>query len=301
MNKKTIIGLVLSVLLVILGGGYLIAAYVGTQSIKEQVQQYLKENNLQENVKIKGYSYNPLTGKVSLDGISIRGFPQPGTVIDIDRFEITEYSLPEGFRVPVRFEAYAYGIDAFIDGKNFRYDFYQKMWYDTEKNVFNIEKVQIKNQKLEVEFSAVLEKFRPELLKIDPQEKQTEYIEYLTEIFPSEVVVSYTDRGFTEEIIKEVAQRQKARPEKLKEILISELKTYREKSQDAYMKKLVEGAVYILENGGGRITINIKATQEITVDRLVLAFMFMGSLPVSDIISVLDDYYKAEITYGRAI
>jgi len=300
MNKKTILGIVFLVIFLILGGGYLIAAYVGAQSVKKEVQKYLQENDLQDKVKIQKYSYNPLTGKISLEGISIRGLPQPNPVINIEKIEILEYYMSEGFKTPVRFEAYVYGMDTDINGENFRYDFYQKLWYDPKKEIFHIEKVQIKNSNLKMEFSAVLKHFSPELLKLDPQKNQTEYVKHLLKIFPSDIVISYTDKGFVDKIIKEAAEKENINPAKLKEELISELKTYTEKYQDTQMKNLAKGALQIIQNGSGNITVKIKAKKEITVDKLLVAFMLMGSMSVSDVISILKDYYDAEITYGRA-
>ncbi|WP_457643099.1 hypothetical protein [Persephonella sp.] len=294
--KKSIIISVLVVILLLIGGGYAVAKYTGTKSLKEHVKEYLQKANLSDRVKISDYSYEPITGKAVIRKITIDE-PETDSTTYITAVIINSYKVPEGYSFPTQFDVEIKGI------KNTRFKGLESSTrisyiYDPEKKQLLFKNFETYSSlhmlKIPMKFGNV----SPELFEKDEDEQQTFF--KLFELQPEEIKIEYIEKGLLSWIIEETSQKEGKDPKQFKEEMYQAILETAEKADSNSIKTLLEAVAYMLKNKKGKLVINIKAKDKVTIRELATTVVLAQALGMSpkELMQVLNEKFDTQIQFN---
>ncbi|NPA58761.1 MAG: hypothetical protein GXN94_05660 [Aquificae bacterium] len=283
MNKKyiTAVSVVLAVLFV---GGvvYGFAKYIASKNLQRQVETYLEKNDLKDSVKIQDYRYEPLSGEITLENLKIDRYSPFGFEITVGKLTIFEYDQPEGYQVPSRVKLSATGVRLEKDGKTYRYDLYQEIYYDREKNKYIIKQLKINGEGFLLEASAVFSNVREETIKNISE--NGEYGADLLEVIPEEGRFYYRDWGFLKSIDEDGE-------------ILETLQDAVMQTEGGKLKEILNGLLIIRQKGKGEIAVRFKNRKNLTLKQLAFMYVFVNAFQTDGLFFNPEDYIEIQVSY----
>ncbi|WP_297454631.1 hypothetical protein [Persephonella sp.] len=300
MNKKLIaIGAVVLILLGI-SGTYLYAKWTGVQKVKETVNKILSQDELKDKITIGEYDFEPITNTAILKNITIKDYPEKGYTGKIKEIKVYDFGENKDFKFPIKLTAEVQDFEASSKDFHINLNIKQSYIYQPEKKIYHLKYSEIYNDKFHLKFSFRLKDVDPIIFNYD-YEKQSNPADYmmlfskLLQIKPQFLSIEYIDRGATQQLIEDMAKREHKSPEEIKSKIISDLQKELAKATNPVEKELIKGFISIIKNGKGKITINIKAKNDVAFqDMMVL--MMMSNKP-DDMFSYLGKFFDVQIKY----
>lgn len=291
MKKFNLIFLILLGIILLSFGGYFTAKYYGTKKFKETAQIYLKQSGFGDKVKVSEYDYNPLTGVGVLKDVEIQDYSTKDyTITRIKRIELREYELDKDTNIPLKADIAVYGISVHIkkDGKKLSGDVFSKYIYDPEKAKLKLENLEIRFDKffdVRTSFSIgnVGKDLMAKLVKLGEERPSNPHTGEMMLLYskllqtkPESFHFEYVERGLIENIIKNEAEKKGIKPEELKKKIIKDLEKSKDKLKSDFEKKLVNGFMYMVQEGRGKFVVDIKAKKDATVQDIIAMLMKAG-------------------------
>jgi len=284
-KKKSPVFIVLTIIGVIFlvgGSVYGLARYLGNKKLQENVENYIKKNQLQNEVSIEDYSYEPLSGKITFKNIKLNRYTPFGADIHIKELKILEYTQPEGYTLPTRIKMKATGITLEEDASHHSYSLYQEVYYDPEKSKYLLKKLHIEGNGFSLKISATFSNVKKDFLTV-LSENQTE-INKLLDVIPESAVLQYSDYGFLKELDNKNEITQKVKK------IISE--TDNEKLRD-----ILKAILLISKKGEGQITVEFKNHKNLTLRQILFIYLLSKTFQTDKSIFRPEEYIDIKVIY----
>ena len=269
-------------------GGYFTAKYYGTKKFKETARIYLEQSGLGDKVKVSEYEYNPLTGVGALKDVKIQDYSTREYKIDrIKKIELRKYELDKETEIPLEADISIYGISVYLkkDGKKLIGDVYSKYLYDPKKAKLELKNLEVKFRdffdiKTAFTIGNISKDLMEKLLKLGKERPSNPHTgdmmllySKLLQIKPEHFHFEYAERGIIDTFIKEDAEKKGLKPEDLKKRMIKDMERSKEKLKSEFEKKLVDGFIYMVQEGRGKFVVDIKAKKDVTVQDVIAMLM----------------------------